>query len=98
MTESTYADIIEDKVKEWHGKVDILREQSANAPAESRPELKARINNLQENIESATQQLFELDKKENKENTLETKNNILAIFESIDKDLTISEKKAPYML
>ncbi len=98
MTASTYADIIEDKVKEWHGKIDILREQSASAPAENRPELETRIKGLQESIESATRQLFELDKKENKDNTLEIKNEILVIFESIDRDLTISEKKAPYML
>lgn len=96
--ESTYADIIEDKVKEWHEKIDLLNEQSANAPADTKADLESRTKDLQKKIESATITLFELDKQENKDNTLAIKSAILEIFDSIDKALTISEKKTPYML
>ncbi len=96
--ESTYADIIEDKVKEWHGKIDFLNEQTANAPADTKANLESRIKDLHKKIESATITLFELDKQENRDNTLAIKSDILEIFDSIDKALTTSEKKTPYML
>ncbi len=96
-SQSTYADIIEDKVNEWHSKIDILKKQAEESSSEYNIELRTKLKELQTAIEAATSQLHELDENETQENTVAIKNDILKIFESIDKSLSISEKKTPYM-
>lgn len=96
--QSTYADIIEDKIQEWQSKLEELRLQSEQASPEQRPKLDDKMNNLRTAIEIATLQLHDLDARETMENTLNIKDDILRIFETIDRDLQTTERVTPYML
>jgi hypothetical protein len=53
---------------------------------------------LKSAIDTATVQLHTLDNQETVGNTMETKDKILQIFHSIDKDFTWNEEQTPFML
>lgn len=97
-SESTYMDIIEGKIAEWKDNIDLLKERAEKASADDKAQLTLKINKLSAAIETATLQLHELDNLEDSSNTLVTKDKILQIFESIDRDLIVSDEKTPFML
>ena len=94
----TYADIIEDKIEEWRTKLVELKRMTEEARPEQRAELNERRTRLLSAINTATLQLHELSARETTANTMVVKDSILKIFDSIDRDLTISETMPPYML
>ncbi len=95
----TYQDIIDDKVAEWRQHLKRLEELSDKATLEHKAELKAKMDQLRSEIDTAVVRLQELDQKETVANTLETKDRILEIFNAIDKDFTTwSEYQTPFML
>ncbi len=94
----TYKDIIDDKIAEWHGGLIKLEEQAGKAPSDSKAKLSAKIEQLKSAIDMAVGQLHNLDEQETVGNTMETKDKILKIFSSIDKEFTGFEDKTPYML
>jgi hypothetical protein len=97
-SESTYIDIIESKIEEWKGKIDLLKKRAEKASADDKDKLTLKINQLSSGVEAATFQLHDLDRIEDSNNTLTVKDQILKIFESIDKDMIISDEKTPFML
>ncbi len=97
-TGTTYKDIIEEKIAEWLDNIELLNQQAQKASADDKARLTWKTNQLRSAIETATLQLHELNNQENADNTLIIKDKILKIFDSIDKDLTVFDKKTPYML
>ena len=97
-SESTYIDIIESKIAEWKEKIDLLKKRTEKASADDKEQLTLKINRLSSAVETAKFQLHDLDRLEDSSNTLMIKDKILKIFESIDKDLIISDEKTPFML
>lgn len=96
MASSTYKDIIDDKVASWQNGLKKLEEQATKS---SSPSIRAeKLEDLRARIESAVTQLNTLDQQENVGNTMETKDKILKIFSSIDKNFPRYEEQAPYML
>lgn len=98
MTSSTYKDIIDDKVAAWRKGLARLEEIAAKASTGEKAELRAKLGQLKPRIDDAVIQLQTLDKQENVKNTIEVKDKILAIFNSIDKDFPRYEEQTPYML
>ncbi|MGB3210938.1 MAG: hypothetical protein WBB19_09570 [Desulforhopalus sp.] len=98
MQSSTYNDIIEDKITEWHSSLTKLDKMVTKATSDSKNDLNAKITQLKSAIEVAKIQLYTLDKQETVGNTMETKDKILEIFNSIDKDFMGFEEKTPFML
>jgi len=94
----TYKDIIDEKIAEWQNGLKKMQEQAKKAPADSQAELNKQMRKLREAIENATAQLHSLDEQETVENTMATKDKILKIFHSIDKDFVGHEDKTPFML
>jgi prefoldin subunit 5 len=94
----TYKDIIDEKTAEWRNGLKKLENLAAKSTAETRAILDAKIEQLNSAIDSATAQLRHLDEHETVGNTVETKDKILKIFSSIDKDFIGHEEKIPYML
>jgi hypothetical protein len=97
-SESTYLDIIEGKIAEWKENINLLKEGAEKASADDKEQSTLKINKLSSAIETATLQLHDLDKLEDSSNTLMVKDKILKIFDSIDRDLIVSEGKTPFML
>lgn len=98
MQSSTYKDIIDDKIAEWQSSLKKLEEKTGTATAEAKGKLRARTNQLRSAIDKAEIQLRDLDKQETVDNTMETKDKIVQLFTSIDKDLSGFEEKSPFML
>ncbi len=98
MQSTTYKDIIDDKIAEWHDKIGKLEEQADKASSDNKSKLLAKVTEYKSVIDEATIKLQRLDEKETVSNTLETKDKILEIFGSIDKDFTGHESKTPFML
>jgi hypothetical protein len=94
----TYKDIIDEKIAEWRSGLKKLEEQAGKAPSDIKAKLNAKMEQLKSAIDTATVQLHNLDEQETIGNTMETKDKILKIFYSIDKDFTGYEDKTPYML
>ena len=98
MHSMTYKDIIDEKTTEWRNDLKKLEGLAAKATAETRAILDAKIELLKSAIDSAAAQLRHLDEHETVGNTVETKDKILKIFSSIDKEFIGYEEKIPYML
>jgi len=98
MQSFTYKDIIDDKIAEWKNCLKKLEEQAGKATPKTRSQLSAKAEQLKSLIDAAAVQLRNLDEQETVNNTLETKDKILEIFTSIDKDFCGYEKKTPFML
>jgi hypothetical protein len=94
----TYQDIIDDKVAEWQRGLKRLEELAGKATSGTKAELNAKMAQLRSAIDTATVQLHNLDRQETVGNTMETKNKILEIFHSIDKDFTWNENQTPFMI
>ena len=98
MQSFTYTDIIDDKVAEWQSSLKKIEEQSGKAPSDTKATRSAKTRQLSSAIDKAIVQLRSLDKQETVDNTMETKDNILQIFTSIDKGFIGFEDKTPFML
>lgn len=98
MQSLTYKDIIDDKIAEWQNGLKKLKEQSGKATSDTKAKLSAERNRLRSAIDTAIIQLRDLDEHETVDNTMETKDKILGIFSSIDKDFIEHEDKTPFML
>ena len=98
MASSTYKDIIDDKVAAWQKGLKKLEEQAAKASSDTKAKLRAKLDQLRSKIDNAVIQLHSLDEQEKVANTMETKDKILQIFNSIDEDFPRYEEQTPYML
>jgi hypothetical protein len=98
MQSDTYKDIIDDKIAEWQNDLKKLEEKAGTATADAKGKLRAKTNQLRSAIDKAVIQLRDLDEQETVANTMETKDKIVKIFTSIDKDFIGNEEKTPYML
>ena len=98
MQSQTYRDIIDDKIVEWQQGLERLGKMVEKETAEQKDQLRARVEGLKSAIDEAIVQLRDLDDKETAQNTMETKEQILKIFGSIDKDFSHFQEKTPFML
>lgn len=98
MQSPTYGDIIDEKVLEWQQGLAKLGKMTASAPAEKKSLISARAEELKSAIAAATERLHHLDEQETAQNTMETKERILEIFSSIDRDFAEYQEKTPFML
>lgn len=98
MDSLTYRDIIDDKITEWRKGLVTLEKQAEKATSDTQAIIRPKVRELKAAIDTATVQLYHLDKQETVSNTMETKNEILRIFRSIDIDFTGYEDKTPFML
>lgn len=98
MKSSVYRDIIDDKVAEWRNNLSQLEALVARSDGEKQKQLEATVNDLRKRLDSAVVQLLTLDSSETVENTVETKNQILEIFSSVDSSFPQQDTKTPYML
>lgn len=98
MASSTYKDIIDDKVAAWQKSLIKLEEQAAKASSDRKAELRAKLDQFRSKIDNAVVQLQSLDEQEKVANTMETKDKILQIFNSIDEEFPRYEEQTPYML
>ncbi len=98
MQSLTYKDIIDEKISEWQSNIKNLEGQAEKASADSKIQRSAKIEVLNSAIEEAVIKLRALDAQETVGNTLVTKDRIVEIFNSIDKDFVGIEMKTPFML
>ena len=98
MRSLTYKDIIDDKVAEWQRDLNKLDEQSKRTSADTKVRLRAKMEQLKAAINTAKFQLHTLDEQENAGNTMETKDKILQIFDSIDRDFPWFDDTTPFMI
>ncbi len=98
MPSLTYKDIIDDKIAEWQNSLKKLGEQAESATSDNKELLSTKKKHLRSAIDAAIVQLRHLDEQETVANTMETKDKILQIFSSIDKDFLGVEDKTPFML
>lgn len=98
MQSPTYKDIIDEKIVEWQQGLERLGEITERATAENKIMFSARVEELKSAIDAAIMQLRSLDEQETVQNTMATKERILKIFSSIDKDFAEYQDKTPFML
>jgi len=98
MESSTYRDIIETKISEWQNSIRELEERVHKAGSADKEKMGSKVNELNIAVKKASLDLQQLQGQENDKNTLEIKEKILIIFDSVDKDLRGYEEKTPYML
>ena len=98
MHATTYKDIIDDKIIEWRQGLENLHRYVNKASADQKEQLSSKVTNLGTAIDAAITELRELDAAETAETTLETKEKILNIFKSIDKDFLEYQERTPFML
>ena len=98
MQSQTYKDIIDDKIGEWQRGLEKLGKMVDKAGVDQKEQLSGKVEQFKSTIDQAIAQLRELDARETVHNTMETKEKILNIFSSIDKDFGEYQKKTPFML
>lgn len=98
MQSSSYQALIEEKIEEWKSKLTKLEEKVKKESPKGNEETFKMFEQLSKAVDSAALKLRELDKQENAGNTMMIKENILKIFDSIDKYLVDHEDKTPFML
>lgn len=98
MHSQTYKDIIDDKIGEWQQGLERLGKMVEKASIDQKDQFGAKVEEFKSTIEAAIAQLRELDAQETVHNTMETKEKILNIFSSIDKDFGEYQEKTPFML
>lgn len=98
MQSLTYTEIIDDKIAEWRTNLKKLEDQAQTATPNKKSELNSKANKLKLAINHAIVQLRNLDEQETVDNTMETKNEIISIFSTIDKEFQGHEEKTPFML
>jgi hypothetical protein len=98
MQSLTYKDIIDDKIAEWQSNLRKVETLNEKASSEEKTKLNAQMAKLRSTIDSAIVQLRYLDEQETADNTMETKDSILKIFNSIDQSFQGVEDNSPFML
>ena len=98
MQSLTYKDIIDDKVAEWQSDLKRLEEQSKKASSDTQAKHRAKMMQIKAAIHTAKFQLSALDEQETTGNTMETKDKILQIFDTIDRDFPWYEDTTPFMI
>lgn len=98
MQSQTYRDIIDEKIEEWQQGLENLAKMLDRASADKKSLLSTRVDELKAAIDAAVVQLRDLDARETAQNTMETKERILDIFGSIDKNFAEYQEKTPFML
>lgn len=98
MQSSSYQDLIEEKIEEWKSRLTQLEEKLRKEISKGNEDTLKMFDHLNKAVDSAALKLRDLDKQENSSNTIMTKENILEIFDSIDKVLVDHEEKTPFML
>lgn len=98
MESFTYQELIENKISEWRDNVDKLKERTPKTGSSEQQKINQMVNELSKAVEEAGTQLRQLEKQENATNTMEIKEKILQIFESIDRNLATYKETTPYML
>ena len=98
MQSQTYKDIIDDKIGEWQQGLEKLGKMVDKASIEQKEQLSARVEEFKSTIDAAIAHLRDLDAQETAQNTMETKEKILNIFSSIDRDFGEYQEKTPFML
>lgn len=95
---SSYRNIIETKVEEWHQRLAKLEMRARKESTSNREKFRAKLDTLSTAVNSASIELRNLERQENDNNTLEIRKKILQVFESIDRSLVDYEDKTPFML
>jgi len=98
MDSLTYKDIIDDKIADWQNSLKKFEEQAGMATSDTKVKLIAKKEQFKSAIDTAILQLRKLDEHETVANTMETKDKILEIFGSIDRDFKAYDDKTPFML
>jgi hypothetical protein len=98
MQSNSYGELIEEKIKEWQNKLLHIEETVKKEAVKGNNETFKMFEQLNKAVDSAKLKLRELDREENASNTLMIKENILEIFDSIDKVLIEQQDKTPFML
>ena len=98
MQSSSYSSLIDEKIEEWREKLAKLQERQNKTDAKDLEEFTKQLKQLDLAVNSAALELRDLEGQENASNTMEIKEKILKIFDSIDKDLVDYEDKTPFML
>lgn len=98
MASSTYQDIIDSKIEEWQNRFDALEKRMQKAGSTEREKHAASINELRATLTRAREDLRQLQEQENEQNTMEIKEKMLKLFNSVDKELSMYQEKTPYML
>lgn len=98
MQTSSYQSLIENKIEEWQNKLAKLEERAGKAASSEAEGLMEKLAQLKTSVDDASTELRNLDRQENNTNTLQIKEKILKIFDSIDQKLIEQEEKTPFML
>ncbi len=98
MSSSTYQDLIDNKVAQWQSAIATIEARVSKAGSGGREALSQPLRHLKDSVEAATSELHELSNRETVQNTLAIKDEILKIFDSIDRDLTAFAERSPFML
>ena len=98
MQSLTYKDIIDDKVAEWQRDLRKLEERSKKASSDTQARHRAKMERIKAAIHTDKFQLYTLDEQETAGNTMETKDKILQIFDTIDRDFPWFKDKTPFMI
>lgn len=98
MQSFTYKDIIDEKIAEWQNSLKKLEEKAGTTTPETKSKLRAKTNKLRSAIDKAITQLRQLDEQETVDNTMETKDQIVKIFTSVDENFVGHGEKSPFML
>ena len=95
---SSYRNIIETKIEEWHQRLAKLEMRATKESTGNREKIRAKLDTLSTAVNSAIIELRGLEGQETDQNTIEIKDKILQVFDTIDRDLVDYEDKTPFML
>jgi predicted nucleic acid-binding Zn-ribbon protein len=98
MTSTTYQDLIDNKIAHWQDTIRKIEERVGQTGSDSREEARQSLQKLRDSFASAQAELHEVSSRETVQNTLAVKDQILKIFDSIDRELTAFDESTPFML
>lgn len=98
MPSATYQDLIDNKVAHWQAVIATIEERLSKPGSGDREALSQSLQQLKDSVAAATSELHELNNRETAETTLAVKDQILKIFDSIDRDLSAFVERSPFML
>ena len=98
MQTSSYQSLIENKIEEWQNKLAKLEKRVGKVASSDAEGFVEKLAQLKSAVGDASSELRALDKQENNTNTLQIKEKILKIFDSIDQNLIDQDEKTPFML
>ena len=98
MPSTTYQDLIDNKIAQWQDTIRTIEARVGQAGSGSREEASQSLQKLKDSVAAAQVELHEASNRETVQNTLAVKDQILKIFDSIDRDLTAFTQSSPFML